>query len=54
MLCKGPYWKVKLENFIKKKLANPSIKAKKVCVGGGEGTIRTTVNFRKGNLGILA
>lgn len=33
MLCKGPYWKVKLENFIKKKLANPSIKAKKV--GGG-------------------
>lgn len=51
MLCKGPYWKVKLENFIKKKLANPSIKAKKV---GGGGTIRTTVNFRKGNLGILA
>lgn len=37
MLCKGPYWKVKLENFIKKKLANPSIKAKKVCVGGGGG-----------------
>lgn len=50
MLCKGPYWKVKLENFIKKKLANPSIKAKKV----GGGTITTTVNFRKGNLGILA
>ena len=39
MLCKGPYWKVKLENFIKKKLANPSIKAKKVCVWGGRGLL---------------